>query len=160
MYYKAPLTDIKYFICLIFDFHSKPRNFETKVLLKMFLTLPCVSKLAGDLIRTYWVVQKLPHIYTANHATFPIQKRTLTVQICGNFWGMQYFIKVLFASITSTWSLLSSFTPFSQQRKQGLVRPMKIKKKYRSAKLLAYYGILWLGIENTENGIQNSLYFR
>ena len=33
----------------------------------------------------YWVTQKLPQIYTANHATFPIRLRKITVQICGNF---------------------------------------------------------------------------
>ena len=38
----------------------------------------------------YWVTQKLPQIYTANHATFPIQIRKITVQICGNFWVTQY----------------------------------------------------------------------
>ena len=39
----------------------------------------------------YWVTQKLPHIYTANHTTFPIQIRKIIVQICGNFWVTQYF---------------------------------------------------------------------
>ena len=39
---------------------------------------------------TYWVTQKLPQIYTKNHATFPIQKRKITVQICSNFWVTQY----------------------------------------------------------------------
>ena len=37
----------------------------------------------------YWVTQKLPQIYTANHATFPIRMRKITVQICGNFWVTQ-----------------------------------------------------------------------
>ena len=36
------------------------------------------------------MTQKLPQIYTANHATFPIRIRKLTVQICGNFWVTQY----------------------------------------------------------------------
>ena len=36
------------------------------------------------------MTQKLPQIYTANHATFPIQIRKITVQICGNFWVTQY----------------------------------------------------------------------
>ena len=40
--------------------------------------------------RSYWVTQKLPQIYTANHATFPIQICKITVQICGNFWVTQY----------------------------------------------------------------------
>ena len=39
----------------------------------------------------YWVTQKLPQIYTVNHATFPIQIRKITVQICGNFWVTQYY---------------------------------------------------------------------
>ena len=38
----------------------------------------------------YWVTQKLPQIYTANRATFPIRIRKITVQICGNFWVTQY----------------------------------------------------------------------
>ena len=38
----------------------------------------------------YWVTQKLPKIYTANHATFLIQIRKITVQICGNLWVPQY----------------------------------------------------------------------
>ena len=37
----------------------------------------------------YWVTQKLPEIYTANH-DIPIQIRKITVQICGNFWVTQY----------------------------------------------------------------------
>ena len=37
----------------------------------------------------YWVTQKLPQIYTANHAIFPIRIRKITVQICGNFWVTQ-----------------------------------------------------------------------
>ena len=36
-----------------------------------------------------WVTQKLPQIYTANYATFPIRIRRITVQICGNFWVTQ-----------------------------------------------------------------------
>ena len=39
---------------------------------------------------TYWLTQKLPPIYTANHATFPIHIRKITVQICGNLWVTQY----------------------------------------------------------------------
>ena len=38
----------------------------------------------------YWVTQKLPQIYTANHATFPIEIRKITVQICGILWVTQY----------------------------------------------------------------------
>ena len=36
------------------------------------------------------MTQKLPQIYTANHATFPIQIRKITVQISGNFWVTKY----------------------------------------------------------------------
>ena len=35
----------------------------------------------------YCATQKLPQIFTANHGTFPIQIRKITVQICGNFWS-------------------------------------------------------------------------
>ena len=38
----------------------------------------------------YWVIQKLPQMYTSNHATFPIRIRKITVQICGNIWITQY----------------------------------------------------------------------
>ena len=38
------------------------------------------------LLAIYWVVHKLPQMYTANHATFPIQIRTIMystdVRIC------------------------------------------------------------------------------
>ena len=40
------------------------------------------------------MTQKLPHICTANHATFPIQIRKITVQICGNFWVTQYYVVI------------------------------------------------------------------
>ena len=42
----------------------------------------------------YWVTQKLPQIYTANHATFPIQIGKITVQICGNFWVTKYRVEL------------------------------------------------------------------
>ena len=45
----------------------------------------------GDIfMMRYWVTQKLPQLYTANHATFPIQIRKITVHICGNIWVTQY----------------------------------------------------------------------
>ena len=34
-----------------------------------------------------FLTQKLLQIYTANHATFPIQIRKITEQICGDFLG-------------------------------------------------------------------------
>ena len=30
----------------------------------------------------YWVTQKLPQIFAANHANFPIKIRKITVRIC------------------------------------------------------------------------------
>ena len=42
--------------------------------------------------RSYWVIQKLPQIYTANPATFPIQIRKITVHICGYFWVTHQYI--------------------------------------------------------------------
>ena len=42
-----------------------------------------------DVWGMHWVTQKLPQIYTANHATFQIPMRKITVQICGNFWVTQ-----------------------------------------------------------------------
>ena len=44
----------------------------------------------------YWVTQKLPQIYTANHATFQIQIRKITAQICGNIWVTQYIAFYIF----------------------------------------------------------------
>ena len=41
-------------------------------------------------VQMYWVTQKLPQIYTANHAIFPIRIRKITVQIFDNFWVTQY----------------------------------------------------------------------
>ena len=41
-------------------------------------------------VSLYWVTQKLPQIYTANHATFPIRIRKTTVQIFGNIWATKY----------------------------------------------------------------------
>ena len=32
---------------------------------------------------------------TANHATFPIWLRKITVQICGNFWVTQYIYRCM-----------------------------------------------------------------
>ena len=47
----------------------------------------------GKLCQHLVLPHKLPKIHTANHATIPIQKHKITVQICGNFWGAQYMIK-------------------------------------------------------------------
>ena len=55
------------------------------------LSYPSAKLLADFIAAIYWV--KLPQIYTENHATFPIQIRKITVQICGNFWVTQAWIK-------------------------------------------------------------------
>ena len=47
----------------------------------------------------YWVTQKLPQIYTASHATFPIQTRKITLQIRGNFWVTQYLLACQYSLI-------------------------------------------------------------
>ena len=64
-----------------------------EILFKLsFLFLKVYSVLSltfSHQIKNYWVAQKLPQIYTANHATFPIRVRKITVQICGNFWVTQ-----------------------------------------------------------------------
>ena len=79
-------------------------NLRSKLLYKMgqdFMDIQYLSpdnvtrnssqELAGcmGLKHTYWVTKKLPQICTANHATFPIQIRIITVRICGNFWVNQ-----------------------------------------------------------------------
>jgi len=38
----------------------------------------------------YAVTQKLPQIYTANHATFPIWIRKNSEHICGILWATQF----------------------------------------------------------------------
>ena len=51
------------------------------------------QKLSPQLNMHNYVVLADPEvtqIYTANHTTFPIQIRKITVQICGNFWVTQY----------------------------------------------------------------------
>ena len=41
---------------------------------------------------SYWVTQKLPQIYSANQATFPIRKRKITVHICGILLGHPVYL--------------------------------------------------------------------
>ena len=52
----------------------------------------------------YWVTQKLPQIYSVNHATVPIKIRKIIVQICGNFLVTQYNV-----CVQETFSLLNYF---------------------------------------------------
>ena len=55
-------------------------------------------------LNAYWVTQQLPQIYTANHATFPIQICKITVQICGNFWVTQYVLRRGRQCNATTWN--------------------------------------------------------
>ena len=52
----------------------------------------CTFDATGPRYTYYLVTQKLPQIYTANHATFQIQIRKITVHIGGNFWVTQNII--------------------------------------------------------------------
>ena len=65
---------------------AEPRAGSVSINLHGYLYDP----LACTYIHTYWVTQKLPQIYTANHATFPVEMRKITVQIGGNFWVTKY----------------------------------------------------------------------
>ena len=59
----------------------------------------------------YWVTQKLPQIYTANHATFQIRIRKIKVQICGNFWlGFELnIVRILLKQILFYYSIVFGF---------------------------------------------------
>jgi len=62
-----------------------------------------------------FLTQKLLHIYTANHATFPIQIRKITVQICGDFWvhsknGIKRFLPYICNKIGKSKLALGSMT--------------------------------------------------
>ena len=46
--------------------------------------------LAASPASRYWETQTLMQIYTANHATFPMRIRKITVKICENFWITQH----------------------------------------------------------------------
>ena len=69
----------------------------------------------------YWVTHKSPQISAANHATFPIQWRKMTVQICGNFWVTQnigirpdmdssWFSRAGFGSVSGLLSKVGAWT--------------------------------------------------
>ena len=58
-----------------------------------------VTRDGPDIRNMYWV--KLLQIYTANHSSFPIQIRKITVQICGNFWVNRYNIYQAFCWISN-----------------------------------------------------------
>ena len=60
----------------------------------------------------YWVTQKLPQIHTANHPTFPIRIRKITVQICGNFWVTRYVVKYVKLRWTVPLTRFSDFRPY------------------------------------------------
>ena len=54
---------------------------------------------------------KVLQIYTANHVTFPIQLRKITVRICGNFWVIQYVttMAVLLPVLIQTYFMTEGF---------------------------------------------------
>ena len=58
---------------------------------RIVLQSKTIDHAKGRILRllNYWVIQKLPQIYAANQATYPIQIRKITIQICGNFWVSQ-----------------------------------------------------------------------
>ena len=70
----------------IYSYKNVRLNLVAVILCPIFVHFENIHKIMD----TYWLTQKLPPIYTANHATFPIRIRKITVQICGNFWVTQY----------------------------------------------------------------------
>ena len=82
---------------------------------------------------SYWVTQKIPQIYTANHATSPIKIRKITVHICGNFWITQYYIKV-YISLSLSFSL-----SFSVGRQEGNNLLVSGEREREGGKELSYY---------------------
>ena len=69
-----------------------------------------------------FLTQKLLQIYTANHATLPIQIRKSTVQIFGNFWVTQYLERgIIFEILLEKLAALSkicnmhSIVPYVQE---------------------------------------------
>ena len=77
----------------------------------------------------YWVTQKWPQIYTANHATLPIQIRKSTVQICGNFWVTQYY------SISIPWVARNKLPKGKVHTKNLVIQdmvPPQLQKRIRS----------------------------
>ena len=78
------------------------------VQLRLLLVVHAVSAVYQPGHALYWVTQRLPQIYTANHATFPRQIRKIVVQICGNFWVTQH----IYASLLQE----TVFSPVSQSQ--------------------------------------------
>ena len=75
-----------YYICFKRYSHCK-KYYQGSYAVSLFSQSMLLSHL---IVTYYWVTQKLPQIYTANHATFAIRIRKITVQICGNFLVTQY----------------------------------------------------------------------
>ena len=88
----------------------------------------------------YWVTQKLPQIYTANLATFPIRIRKITVQICGNFWVTQYLYSVATRNTlrTSEGKQLCCRSHFKQTPLIDLMAafPLHVRQLFRSYHLM------------------------
>ena len=71
------------------NFHFTPRNkIPTFIVnIRIYFYFDYFYRSCTGLPRNY-----CKNKYTTNHATFPIKKRKITVQICGNFWVTQYHI--------------------------------------------------------------------
>ena len=78
----------------------------------------------------YWVIKKLPQIYTAKNATFPIRIRKITVQIFGNFWVTQYNGKRC-----NIWKVSST-------SEDGALMPWKIYINYSKLEKIPLQGFL------------------
>ena len=73
------------------------------------------QKICTNVFLQYYVFHILQQIYTINNATFPIQMYAITVQICGNFWGIKY-IKIVYFFLAH----LSSLSNSSKLLKSGI----------------------------------------
>ena len=98
--------------------------------------------------RKHWVTQKLPQISTANHATFQIRIRKITVQICGYFWVTQYILlQFLLARRTHLRSLNFYFSALKRrgEREKG----WKGGSFLLTVKVLCYMFIIYLTLVST-----------
>ena len=110
----------------------------------------------------YWVTQKLPQIYTAYHATFPIQIRKITVQICGNFWVTQQTTNTndrnkifLFCKVLRTLVTLLVRIKCMQELYQYTVWSVgTIKHQYRSALFIKFTGPLFKEVFLTDERLR------
>ena len=86
-------TEAIYLLCIKLNIFNKLFRISKKCRTKYTKKYEVLAILLYILrLNTYWLVHKLPQIYTANQATFPIQMRKISVQICGNFRVTQEFM--------------------------------------------------------------------